>query len=152
MDFFSHQQNDMSAATLEEFEAQVDQLFEMKEKAKALEFEASQINVQVDELQEKLIAVLEAHGKTKHVGRKGSISLSIDSYPSLPKEPLKREAFFAYLKQRNIYDDMVTVNAQTLRRFYKDEKEANGGEENPDFAIPGLEPYERKKLSMRRGK
>lgn len=152
MDFFSHTEKEMSTTSIEEFEREIDRLFEMKEEVAALEKQQSFINTQIEELQERVIATLEAHGKTKHVGRKGSISLSIDSYPSFPKEPQKREEFFEYLKKRNVYEDLVTVNAQTLRRFFKDEKEAHGGDENPDFKIPGLEPFERKKLSMRRGK
>jgi len=152
MDFFSHTQKDIATENIEEFEAQIDKMFELKEEVASLEKQQSNLNVLIEELQEKIIATLEAHGKTKHVGRKGSVSLSIDAYPSLPKDPIKKQEFFAYLKQRNVYEDLVTVNAQTLRRFYKDEKEANGGDENPSFVIPGLEPYERKKLSMRRGK
>jgi len=100
--------------------------------------------------QERIQAHLDQLGKTKHSGRMGTVSMKIESYPSVPKDPQKRQQFFNWLKEKGMFDDMITVNSNTLRSFYKAEKAA--ANEDPDFEIPGLEPFERVSLSFRRKK
>jgi hypothetical protein len=49
-----------------------------------------------------------------------------------------REAFFSYLKERGVFDYLISVNSQTLNSWYKDEHELaiSRGE---SFFPPGLE-------------
>jgi hypothetical protein len=54
-----------------------------------------------------------------------------------PKDPDQKKAFFDYLKSKGIFEDLVSVNHQTLNAFYKTEREQAEGDAN--FAIPGLD-------------
>ena len=52
-----------------------------------------------------------------------------------------RGLFFAYLKEKGLFDDMITINSTTLNSFYKDEKIK--AKENEDISfldggIPGI--------------
>lgn len=75
----------------------------------------------------------------------------------VPKLEDDRNAFFGYLKERKIFDSMITVNSATLNGWYKQEladlvERAERGEDvDPDFKIPGIaEPSEYKSLQFRK--
>lgn len=136
--------------TSEEFEKLCDEAFELRLEKDKLEAEKREINERLNRKQERIQAHLDQIGKTNHAGRMGSIIMKIESYPSVPKDPAKRTEFFEWLKRKGMFDDMITINSQTLRGFYKAEKQASG--DDPDFKIPGLEPFERVSLAFRRKK
>lgn len=143
-------EKDMALDTMKEFEALCDECFSMKAEIDDITQILKEKKAKLSERQEKVIAYLEEYGKTKHTGRMGNVHIKVDSYPPMPKDPTKKEAFMNYLKKQGVYEDMVTVNAQTLKGYYKAEMEAN--EDDPFFKIPGLDPYEKKTLGMRKSK
>lgn len=134
----------------EEFEKLCDEAFELRLEKDRLEAQKREVNERLNRKQERIQAHLDQLGKTNHAGRMGTISMKVESYPSVPKDPVKRKEFFEWLKRKGMFEDMITVNANTLRGFYKAEKMASG--DDPDFKIPGLEPFERISLSFRRKK
>jgi hypothetical protein len=133
-----------------DFENLCDEAFELRESMDELKLQMKELNEELNRKQERIMAHLEQVGKVKHAGRKGSISMTVQSYPSMPKETAKKQVFFAWLKSKGLYESMITVNSNTLRGFYKAEKEAS--DNDPDFSIPGLEPFERVGLTYRKGK
>ena len=67
-----------------------------------------------------------------------------------PKTPEAKKAFFDYLKSKGIFEDLVSVNHQTLNAFYKTEREQAEGD--PNFEIPGLEaPTLQQGIAFKRG-
>ena len=50
------------------------------------------------------------------------------------------DQFFAYLKDRGLFDSVITVNSQTLNKLYRTELEAAFGRGEIDFQFPGIEP------------
>lgn len=143
-------EKEMDDVTLSEFEQLCDKVFEQKEVVDELKDTLKTENAALTALEENVMAYLEKYGKAKHAGRLGTLSLRVESYPAVPKDPDKRAAFFAYLKKEGVFDGLITVNANTLKAYYKQEREAH--EDDPNFAIPGLEPFERKTLTKRRSK
>lgn len=68
-----------------------------------------------------------------------------------PKDPEEREKFFNYLREKGLFEDMVSVNSMTLNAYYKQELETARQEGNFDFAIPGLsEPTVVEYVTLRR--
>ena len=65
--------------------------------------------------------------------RKSNFSVKV------PKSEVEREAFFGYLKERGIFENMVTVNSMTLNAWFKQEMEAAVEKGDVDFKIPGIE-------------
>lgn len=150
MDWF--EEKEMDNVTLEEFERLCDEVFELRGVIDEKEADVKAHRQKLEVLQSKVLSYMEKFDKKKHTGRLGTLSLRIESYPAMPKDPGKKQAFFDYLKEKDVFDEMITVNSQRLRGFFKSEKEAAGGDENPDFSIPGLEPFERKSITMRKSK
>lgn len=68
-----------------------------------------------------------------------------------PKNNAERELFFEYLKEKGVYEDLRTVNSQSLNAFYKSELELALGRGELDFSIPGItEVLVVPKLSLRK--
>ena len=56
----------------------------------------------------------------------------------MPKDNEERKAFFDYLRERGVYDELVSVSSQTLNAFYRSELELAILRGELDFTIPGL--------------
>ena len=148
MDFF--QEQPMDSVTLEDFENLTDKFFELREEKEQMRKVMSEKESEIKAIEKQLIAFMEQYEKTNHSGRKGSISVAVSRYPSMPKDPDKKRSFFSYLQEQGVYEDLVSVNHNTLQSWYKQEVAAN--EDDPLFEVPGLEPYERKTLRARKAR
>jgi len=102
-------------------------------------------------IQAEIIRILEAmdaesikiHGFNFYVEEKASVRV--------PKTIEEKRLLFAYLKEQGLFEEMVSVNSQTLNSFYKSMAEQAAAEGNLDFRIPGVEePSSYKQLKMRR--
>lgn len=135
---------------LKEFEALCTEMFEQRRKVEELEKQAKEASTILEELKTKVGAIMSEVGKEKyHVEGQGLIYFQNKRTASMPKDPAKRAEFFQYLKDKGIFEDLITVHSQTLTSFWNQEFEAS---QSPDFKIPGIdEPSARKTLSMKRG-
>jgi hypothetical protein len=69
-----------------------------------------------------------------------------------PKTPEAKQAFYAFLKEKGHYDELVSVNSQKLNSFYKEQFELARERGDTDFEIPGLtEVTTITNLSFKRG-
>lgn len=70
----------------------------------------------------------------------------------VPREPDEKQKLFDYLKERDQFMEMVTVNSQTLNSYYKQELEIAKDEGNEDFELPGVGlPMHYQSLMMKKG-
>jgi hypothetical protein len=109
--------------------------------------EASAVYQRMEDKKTELVSILEDEGRDSYKSPYGNFSFKYIETCKVPKETSDREAFFGYLKERGVYEDLITVNSATLNAFYKGEVESYGDE----FEIPGIiksEPYAR--VSMRK--
>lgn len=68
-----------------------------------------------------------------------------------PSTAEEKKAFFDYLQQKNIFEDMVSVNSMRLNAWYKEEIEAAIQSGNFGFKVPGLaEPTAFETISFRK--
>lgn len=106
------------------------------------EAEASRIKKEVTERLEKaeneLIEVLTAANLKNFSAAAGKVVLAFRTSVRTPKLPEDKEAFYAYLKARGLYDSMVSVNSMTLNSLYKAEMEEAIARGESDFSIPGI--------------
>lgn len=111
---------------------------------------SAQYDERVDETELKLVNMLEAAGMARFDTDEATIFRSSRSGARVPKTPAEREAFFAYLRERGLFDHMVTVNSQTLNSWLKEEM--RNAEERGDigFEVPGLNVEVRQVLSLRK--
>jgi hypothetical protein len=67
-----------------------------------------------------------------------------------PKTPEDREKFFDYLREQGVYEDMITVNSNTLNSYVKTEEALATERGELDFSIPGIAIDYYKQLSVRK--
>ena len=57
----------------------------------------------------------------------------------MPRTQEQKEAFFEYLKSRDLFWAYASVNSQALNAFYKAEFDAAMQDGDLDFSIPGID-------------
>lgn len=137
--------------TLEELEKRHKEIFQKRADYEAAKAEASRIYTELKSMQEEFAEILEAHGRTKYQSENGTFSFKYEQNWSLSANPEEKQAFFEYLKEKGLYDSMITVNSRTLNSFCKHEEEAALEHNDVDISIPGLnksDPFI--KVSMRK--
>lgn len=99
-------------------------------------------------MQNDIIDILEKLGLKKFDAGVCSISISNKPYAKI----LDKNQLSLYLKDRGIYEDMVSFNASKMNSWFNEEFEAAKQEMNLDFNIPGMEvTSNRRTLSVRKG-
>ena len=112
---------------------------ELKEKRDLYEFkkrEASEVNSEVEAIENKLAECLHESGKDSYKSEFGTVGLSFRTSYRVPQGE-GREEFFNYLRSRGVFDGIITVNSQTLNSWARKEIEA-AQEKGEVLEIPGL--------------
>lgn len=96
----------------------------------------------LDALDDAELTRFDAHGTMFVVTNKTSAKT--------PKTPEDREKFFSYLRDQGVYEDLITVNSQTLNSYVKSEEALATERGELDFSIPGIAIDYYKQLSVRK--
>lgn len=95
----------------------------------------------LEELELQLMEKLKQLDRKNFQSKLGTFSISHRVSVKVPSTPEEKAAFFDYLRQKGVFEQMVGVHSQTLNSFYKAEFEAAKDRgEGLDFSIPGLQP------------
>lgn len=87
---------------------------------------------------------IKAHGFLFYTERKTSVTT--------PKTMEDKQLLFQFLRERGVFDELVSVNSQTLNSFYKDCAEQALKEGVLEFIMPGVgRPNEYVSLKLRKG-
>jgi hypothetical protein len=104
----------------------------------------------LDGLELKLLAALTDSGKNSWKVGDALFTKVTRFSVQTPKEMPDKLAFFDYLKQRGVFEELVNIHSNTLNSFYKQEQE-NASKEGRILSIPGIkEPTSSETLSVRR--
>lgn len=129
----------MTDIGVKELESLVDQCFEQRKVYEAKKKEMSEEYAELERLKSVVIGKLEALGIDKFEGKLGKFSYKYEESFKVPKDTESREKFFTFLKEKGVYEQMITVNSRTLNSFAKQEAELAEEDGNFDYQIPGLE-------------
>lgn len=143
----------MDEVTLAQFENLLHETYKLQDQVEEKEREAAEIKKHLEDRKAKLLAVFQKFEKTSYRISRGLAVRQKRFNVQMPKEPGPRLAFFEFLRQRKVFDDMVTVNHNTLNAFYKAEMETAVKEGNMEFSLPGIgEPKYNEILVLRRNR
>ena len=111
------------------------------------------LHKRMGELEMKAGAYLDELGQDKFQSPVGTIYMREAWKFNLPKDEA-RQAFFAHLKERGIFDTMVTVNANTFNSYCNEEWSVAQKEGRAmEFTLPGIpEPTLYRKAVFLKGK
>lgn len=124
--------------TIDQFEKLLEEAYEIKQDIEKIAAEKKAKEEELNEKNKVILAEFERLDKTSYVSRSCNVIRVNRPSVSMPKVPEAREAFFAYLKERNLFEDMVSVNHNSLNAFFKAELESAIEAGKHDFKIPGL--------------
>lgn len=148
----SEQTNAPMSMTIVEFEGICQSLRDQRavvDQAK----EAYELEVRkADDIEAKILECLEQMGRTNYKSKVGTVSITHRTSFKLPGSPEEKEAYFNYLREKDMYDSMISVNSSKHNSFCKAELELAEAEgRGLDFKIPGVaEPTINKTLSFRK--
>lgn len=142
-----------SEATVAEFEAFLKSIVEQRKKKEELQAQLKIEQEKYEELQAKALVYMKQLGKDSYPSSFGTVSVVKTRSVALPKTPEQKQEFFNYLKSKGLFDNMISVNSQTLNSWYRQEHEIAVEEKRvSDFKVPGLsEPsvYETIRITKR---
>ena len=140
-----------SEITVEQLEQAIEECFTLKKKHGDMKKETAKKWVEVEQKQKEIEVMLTALDKTSYKSKSGTFGFAIEEGYSLPKDDISREEFFKYLKEKEMYETMITVSAQSLNSFAKGEVELAENNGDFEFIPPGLVRREpRTKFNMRK--
>jgi len=106
----------------------------IREKIKNLDSEKKELNAQLSKLKAQTVEHLDEHEINNFDFGDGKVSITEKRTVKM----LDKFEFFKWLKERETFEDVVSVNAQTLNSIYRDEYERAQDEGNVDFLTEGL--------------
>jgi len=125
--------------TVTELEEDIAELVKLRTEHALKEREAKDIKAVFNEKQEKLKSKLEALEMDSYKGKAGSFSFRMKEGFRVPKDMEAKKQFFSFLQEKGVFDELVSVNSQTLNSWAQAEIESALDAGNFDFQIPGLE-------------
>lgn len=128
----------INEVTLVKMEALAKTIDDLRRKETEMKQAKEAVSNELEAREQEMIKILTDNEMKGYRAKVGLLSLAFRTSVRTPKTPEDRAAFFEYLKAQGLYDQMISVNSQTLNSFYKSklDEAVNRGEE--DFAIPGL--------------
>lgn len=132
-------ENKADSVSMAEFQRKCEDVFRQKKLVDDLEEQRALASLELESMKSKVMALMIDLGmKTIPIAGFGKLTVRKDFRVSMPKEPEAKEAFFGYLKEKGLFEDLATINHNTLNSFYKQEAQAAAEEGNLGFVIPGL--------------
>lgn len=99
-----------------------------------LKDQTSDLNTEKTKLKKEILAHLEKHDLKNFNFGNGKVGISEERSVKM----VDKYVFFQWLKERNMFEDIVSVNAQTLKSIYKKEFEKAKEEGDLEFLEKGL--------------
>lgn len=144
----------MSDLTIDSLEAMAKSLVDKRQEVEEKRKIYSEANAELDILEGNAVAILKEIGKKSYKSEFGTVTRTEKWRVTLPNTPEKRAEFFQFLKEKDLFDKLISVNSNTLNSLYMEEW-ASAKERNPEeavfFSMPGIdEPKLQETLSFRK--
>ncbi len=125
--------------SIPEFDQIVEAVLAKRSEIEEIQNKLKEETAVLEKMNLKVLAYLKQLNRDSYKTPKGSVGIQRRTSVTMPKDPEAREKFFSYLKQTNQYNELITVNSQTLNAWYKAEREQAEREQRAlGFEIPGL--------------
>lgn len=134
---------------LSDVKDKINQAFKLREEYETAKKRAGELYAELQFLQGKIMGVLEEQEMDSLKTNLGTFSFRIQENFSLKRDQESRDQFFKFLKDKGVFEQIITVHARTLDAFAKSEAEAAEAEGNFDYLPPGLSKSHSYKPTMR---
>jgi hypothetical protein len=142
---------EMPELTLKAFEGLIEDAFKVRAEIDSEEAALDIKKAFLKAKQDIILGYMVEFKKDSYKTQFGQIIKKKNWSVATPKTPEDRAAFFDYLKQKGIFDEMVTVHSKTLNSFVSQELEAAKESGDIDFKVPGIgEPKIFESIAMKK--
>lgn len=146
----------MEKISVEELDKLMDELFDKRVEVDEAKRKKADLENELTALKQIVIAHLKELDREKYAAARGSISVTKKANVRMPQDPEDKQKLWAWMKERDIFDQYATVNYQSLNSLYKAEllaAEEKGIDAVMGFSLPGVEaPTVHEDLTMRKSK
>jgi hypothetical protein len=131
--------SEADAVTLGTLNRLMGEVKELRDKETRVNFEKKLITDELEAKEAALMEILVSNNMGSFRSPYGLASISKRLSVKTPKSEDDRKKFFEYLKEKGVYDHLITVNSMTLNSYYKEEFAAAEQRGDADtFTIPGI--------------
>lgn len=116
----------------------VDRLAILRADYQAEKSRLSGLNETIEDLEREITRIMETAGLERFDGEDVAVFLKEKTSVKVPRDNESRAAFFNYLREQGVFEEMISVNSQTLNSWWKQEVEALRLKGLPD-TVPGLD-------------
>lgn len=128
----------------------IEKIVELEEDIEAHKRVVKGLNEQLGLIENQAIEALTALNLTSVKHEKGTLILTTRFSVKNPATPEDKKAFYDYLKEKQLFENMVSVNSNSLNAWYKAEMEAAKQSGDFGFKVPGIaEPSAYQQVSLR---
>lgn len=129
-----------SAVSMAEFQAMTQEMFQKKRVLDEIDKTRDAASLELEKLKQKVLGLMVDLGiKTFPLEGYGKITVRKEIRVSMPSNPENKEAFFGYLKDKNLFENLASINYATLNAWYRQEVESRITIGDVDFRVPGLD-------------
>lgn len=129
----------------------VERLWLLRQEKQLLKESLDDAQKRVDEAERELIHILSEAEMERFDADSCTVSRQERTSWRVPKEPAAKRAFFDWLKDKGVFEDLVTVQSQTLNALCREEERLALDRGEVMFRVPGLEePTVYETLSVRK--
>ena len=137
--------------SVEDMKSQMALVAELRDQEASASNVKKAISEQLETEEAKMLDMLEKNKLQQFRTELGLISLGYFTSVRTPKTPEDKQAFYAWLKSKGMFEETISVHSATLNSLYKSEMEAAKQRGDDDFRIPGInEETITPRLSFRR--
>ena len=124
--------------TVQELEEKQKEVFEQRKTYEAAKKQSNEEHATLKKLEAAHVERLETLGKNSYRADSGLFSFRYTEAWKLGATLEERKEFFDYLKERELFDSMISINSRTLNTYAKKEAEVAESNGELDFQLPGL--------------
>lgn len=143
-------QKAISTTTIAQLEKLITEAYQQKLEVEKHETAKSEANKVFENTKSRILSIFQEFGKTSYSTGRGNVVRVKRFNVTMPKEPKAKTALFNYLKEKDVFESLVTVHASTLNSFFKAEMESAIENGATKFEMPGVgEPKYSETLALR---
>lgn len=116
----------------------VERGYGIKKEIEAAEKHSKDLGEKLQSVQNQIMEVMKTQNISSMKHSACTVILNTRFSVKNPATPEDKQEFYNYLKDKKIFEEMVSVNSARLNAWYKDEIEAAKIAGDFDFRIPGL--------------
>lgn len=128
----------MSEITVKELDDLTSEIFTLKVQKDEIEEKLTELNKTLQAKEKQVIEAMKELKLETFKGTGGTLTPYDKVSYAVPKAPEDRDAFFNYLKEKQVFEGMVTVHHATLNAFVGQEYSAAKERGDIFFSVPGL--------------